>query len=326
MKVALEKIDGELRKLWEAQGPKPRSRTMTLVALCETEEHEPIALRGLSTAAPLHNARAVLVGCRPGAEPSITAEIELLDGPQGPAAELIRLQAIGDARAWIPDTVSRMISADLPVFVWWIGDLPDHETLFDRMAFGAQATIAVVNSNEMDLRDLPVLDSMARGALADFTWQRLRYWQEMVARFFDVKECASDLEKLRSLHVCFQQRAKDPERASNQAALFIGWLSARLGWSSPRWSDAKVTLSSKAGDVEITFEGAHRDGLADGALVAVELRTADARYRVHRPDDDPLAICWEGERPGTPFPNQCVRVHPPDDGVLLCRVLERPLR
>jgi glucose-6-phosphate dehydrogenase assembly protein OpcA len=333
VKVPLEKVEGELRKQWDAHGPAPRSRTMTLVALCETKEHEPIALKGLSTAAPVHGARAVMVGWRQSDKPEITADVELLAGAKGPGAELIRLEAVGDSRKWVPDTVSRLITADLPVFVWWVGDLPDHETLFDRMAFGAQATVAVVNSNEMDLRDLPVLDAMTRSpsreratALADFTWQRLRTWQEMVARFFDTKECAADLARIRTLRVRFQQRAREPERASNQAALFVGWLGARLGWTEARAKGDKLVMTSKAGDVEITFEGANKKGLADGALVDVELRADHARYRVHRADDDPMAICWEGERPGVPFPNQCVRVHMPDDGVLLCRVLERPLR
>lgn len=330
MKVALEKVEGELRKQWDAHGPAPRSRTMTVVALCETKEHEPVALKGLSAAAPVHGARAVIVGWRQGTTPEITADVELLAGSKGPGAELIRLEAVGDSRAWVPDTVSRLITADLPVFVWWVGDLPDDETLFDRMAFGAQATVAVVNSNEMDLRDLPVLDAMTRSvkatALADFTWQRLRTWQEMVARFFDTKECAADLAQVRTLRIRFQQRARDPERASNQAALFVGWLAARLSWTEPRMKGDKLVMTSKAGDVEITFEAMQKKALAEGALVDVELRTPDSRYCVHRADDDPMAICWEGERPGVPFPNQCVRVHMPDDGVLLCRVLERPLR
>ena len=34
----------------------------------------------------------------------------------------------------------------------------------------------------------------------------------------------------------------------------------------------------------------------------------------------------EGDRPNAPFPNQCVRSHALDDGTLLDRVLQRPLR
>jgi hypothetical protein len=126
--------------------------------------------------------------------------------------------------------------------------------------------------------------------------------------------------------VRFQQRHRAPERASNQAALFVGWLAARLGWHTARWDGDVVTLSTGKGHVRVTFEGVSRQGLLDGALVDVELRTKDAWSRVHRAEGDPLAICWEGERPGTPIPDQCVRVHTPDDGVLLCRALERPLR
>lgn len=340
VRVSVDRVEAELRKLWDAQGPTAlRARTMTVVALCETPEHLPIAERALAHAAPLHGARAVIVDWRQGEAsetPAITAEVSLMDGERGPSGERVRLVAIGEARAWIPDTVAQLITADLPVFVWWVGDLPDHETLFKRMAFGAQATVAVVNANDMDLRDLAVLDTMAHHheptsatiALADFTWHRLRTWQELTARFFDNPVCENDLPNVRSMRLQFKQRGREPEVASNQAALFAGWLSSRMHLELEGWQGATAKMRGPNGEVRITFEGVERPdtGVHDGALLEVELRSDTARYRVHRDEHDPFVVCWEGECPGTPFPNQCVRVHPPDDPTLLARVLERPTR
>ncbi len=310
--ISLDRVEGELRKLWEAQGRSTPTRTMTLVAMCETEDHVPIAARALAHASPRHGARSVLVAFE-GSGVGIEAEVSLHASPAGqPCAELIRIHAHPDARTFVADAVARLLAPDLPALVWWVGDLPDRETLLDRVAKIARASVAIVDANAMDLRDLPVLHALAASAghvaIADFCWHRLRSWQELMARFFDVPEAAADLAAPGSLTIRFQQRARAPERASNQAVLFAGWLTARLGCK-----------------LAVRYEPVEQAGLVDGSLVDVTLRAGQGTYRVHR-GDDPSVLCWEGERPGVPFPNQCVRTTLLDDGALLDRVLQRPLR
>jgi glucose-6-phosphate dehydrogenase assembly protein OpcA len=309
--ISLDQVEPELRKLWEDKGRNTPTRTMTLVAMCETEAHVPIADQALAHAAPRHGARSVLVSFEAG-QPGIEAEVALHSNAKGvPCAELIRVHARGDARAFAADAIARLLAPDLPALVWWVGDLPDREVLLDRVATISRATIAIVDANVMDLRDLPVLHAMAgtsHVAIADFCWHRLRAWQELMARFFDVPEAAADLASEGTLRIEFQTRAREPERASNQAVLFAGWLNARLGRK-----------------LAVEFVPVKRDALVDGSLVDVTLRAGPGVYRVHRADD-PSVVCWEGERPNVPFPNQCVRTAIPDDGTLLDRVLQRPLR
>jgi len=330
--LRLDGVESELRKLWEAAGRATPTRTMTLVALCETREHVPIAERALAHATPRHGARSLLVEWCESDLPRIDASARLRTSPRGePCSESIHLFVHGAARAFVPDAISRFLAPDLPALVWWVGDLPDHEVLLDRVATVSRATIAIVDANAMDLRDLPVLDGLARRtarvALADFCWQRLRTWQELTARFFDVPEAAADLAEPRSLTVEFQRRARDPEPVSNQAALYVGWLAARLGLRKLDWPSAsRARMVSPDGELLVDFKPVERDGVTDGSLVDVTLRAGQGTYRVHRSVDDCGVICWEGERPGAPFPNQCVRSHTLDDGTLLDRVLQRPLR
>lgn len=330
--LRLDGVEPELRKLWDAAGRSTPTRTMTLVALCETSAHVPIAERALSHAAARHGARSLLVEWRDGDAPRIDATAKLRTSSRGdPCSEAIQLFVHGDARAFVPDAVSRLLAPDLPALVWWVGDLPDHEVLLDRVATVARATIAIVDANAMDLRDLPVLDGLARRtakvALADFCWQRLRTWQELMARFFDVPEAAGDLAAPRSLKLEFQKRAKDPEPLSNQAALFVGWLATRLGLRKVDWpSESRARLVSPEGEFVVDFVAGSRAGVPDGSLLDVTLEAGDGSYRVHRSSEDCSVICWEGHRPGAPFPNQCVRAHVLDDGTLLDRVLQRPLR
>jgi glucose-6-phosphate dehydrogenase assembly protein OpcA len=183
----------------------------------------------------------------------------------------------------------------------------------------------------MDLRDLRVLDALARRtvkvALADFCWQRLRTWQELMARFFDVPEAAADLAAPRALQIQFQKRTRAPEAVSNQAALYIGWLATRLDLRKVEWpNENSVRLVSPESELLVEFSAVDRPGVVEGSLVDVTLRAGEGTYRVHRSVEDCSVICWEGDRPGAPFPNQCVRANFLDDGMLLDRVLQRPLR
>jgi glucose-6-phosphate dehydrogenase assembly protein OpcA len=330
--IGLDHVDAELRKHWDAAGRSTPTRTMTLVALCETREHVPVAERAMAHATARHGARSLLVEWCGGAEARIDARVTLRRSPRGePCSESIHLLVHGDARTFVPDAVSRLLAPDLPALIWWVGDLPDQEVLLDRVATVARATIAIVDANAMDLRDLPVLDGLARRtakvALADFCWQRLRTWQELMARFFDVPEAAADLEQPRALQIRFQKRARDPEPVSNQAALYAGWLATRLGLRKVDWpTESRARLVSPEGELLLDFTSVDRPGVFEGSLVDVTLHAGDGTYRVHRSEEDSGVICWEGERPNAPFPNQCVRTHVLDDGALLDRILQRPLR
>jgi len=329
-RVALDRIEHELSVLW---GERTPTRTMTLAALCETPAHAEVALKALAHAAPRHGVRTLVVEWQDQHDgtPKIDAEVSLYQGPRGPCAEGVRLFAVGDARTFVPESVARLLAPDLPTLVWWVGDLPDHDVLLDRVASIARASVAAVDANVMDLRDLAVLDRLSKTArhvaLADFCWHRLRTWQELLARFFDLPEPLEDLRSPRTLKVRFQRRARDPEPLSNQAALFIGWLMTRFGLTHAKWGEpGKARLSGPTAELLLEVVPEQVEGVADGALLAVELHAGPGCYAVKRAVEDPFVICWEGERPGVPFPNQCVRSHVLDDGTLLERVLLRPVR
>lgn len=329
MRIALDQVEGALRGMW---GERTPTRTMTLVALCETPAHAEVAAKALAHAAPRHGVRTLLVEWddRP-APPKIEAELSLYEGPRGPCAEAVRLYSTGDARTFVPEGIARLLAPDLPTLVWWVGDLPDDDVLLDRVSSIARATVAAVDSNVMDLRDLPVLERLAKTtlhvALADFGWHRLRTWQELLARFFDLPEPAEDLRALKSLKVRFQRRARDPEPLSNQAALYVGWLMTRFGLTHAKWWEpGKARLSGPSAELSLEVIPESIEGIADGSLLSVELHAGPGCYAVKRQVEDPFVLCWEGERPDVPFPNQCVRSHILDDGTLLERVILRPVR
>ena len=92
-------------------------------------------------------ARTIVAVWRDGAPtPAIAAEVATAPVSPGGAAcgDAIMLEAIGAARDWLPGNAERLALPDLPVCVWWVGDLPDFDYLFDRMVVGAD--LVIVNS------------------------------------------------------------------------------------------------------------------------------------------------------------------------------------
>ncbi len=335
----IDRIDGDLRALWAKAGPGgaavTRTQTMTVIAVCETPAYFEAAAQAVGIAGTVGARTIVVAADEPQAAASITTEIALhpRDGKTDvPGGESVFLRAHGKARAFIPDTVGKLLTPDVPVYVWWVGDLPDDDSLFDHLAPLAKLTI--FDTAEMDLRDLAPLDRLAKGAdrfaLADFGWQRLRTWQELTARFFDDPRAGDELAALDEIKLTFHPR-RDHKRTSdpfsNQVALFAGWLVYALGLRLGEWtSDLSATLlRADGGKVRLVLEPVDRNDVPIGALIAVDLRGKDAHCHVGRDDADALVICWSGERPGMPIPAQCVRIHPPVPGRMLGHVLEHAI-
>lgn len=345
-RVDIDKVEPALRTLWSSAGPQgqpvTRVQHMTLVAVCETPDHQKVADAALSSVGGAHGARTIVITTREGgARPSIVADVALhprAARPELPGGEQVHLEALGGARGWIPDTLSKLLASDLPIYVWWVGDLPDDDELFDRVA--PLSKLAIFNSNDMDLRDLSTLDRLAAGedhryALADFAWHRLRTWQDLVARFFDDPGCAAELSSLTEVIISFRVR-RDPSRSkdpiSNQAALFAGWwmhaLSLELSsWSTSGEPTATLTRAGAGkGAVTLRFRPIDRGDLPTGAIDSIELKSPSSSYHVGRDEKDPFVVCWAGEHPKNPIPKQCVRIHFPDEARMLGYVLEHPIR
>ncbi len=345
----LDAVDHDLRALWEVaarDGQRvTRVQTMSVVALCETEAHARRAEPALAAAASAHGARTILATWGPGSADSaeIVAEVALhpsLTAAAVPAGEAVRLHARGAAREFLPSAIGRLLGPDLPVAVWWVGDLPDHDVLFDRVA--RDADTCIFDSGEMDLRDLPRLAALAarderRYALQDFSWLRLASWQELVARFFDPPECTPVLSSLERIVVRFQPRPVDPEPVSNPAALFVGWLAARLGLRLARWErgadgavEAQLRSTTGAGlGPRVRFEPLARGAVAPGGLQDVRLEAGTACFHVERSEDDPSVLCWSSAGARYEVAPQCVRLEESlvrDEAKTLPRLLERPIR
>ena len=340
VKLPLEGIEPALARLWEdeaRQSGAPRIELLTLVAVVTEPSLLDRALRVVDAFASSHPARTIVATHRPGAQAAIEAEVSLhrVQGTGAACGDAIILDATGEGRQWLPENIDRLALPDLPVCLWWVGDLPDFDQLFDRaLAF---ADWVVVNSGEMDLRDLERLSEVGarshdRYSLSDLTWHSLRPMQDLVARFFDDAAGRACIAGIRRLSFSFVARRPDApgsndgqphdDVTSTEAGLMLGWMAQalKLPIDAATWKRGSGWAEVTLGPVSARFEARSRADVPCGALLALSLECDEARFAIERLDD-PCVVRWSREVPGAPMPPQTLRIAISDESSMLVRSL-----
>jgi glucose-6-phosphate dehydrogenase assembly protein OpcA len=339
--VALDAAERELSLLWGEETRRtgaPRIGLMTLVALVAEQPLLERAQAVVARVVQAYPSRTIVAICREGDDaPRISAGVALhRSRPDAPArGDAITLEAWGVAREWLPDNIERLALPDLPICVWWVGDLPDFDRLFERSLVAAD--LVVVNSGEMDLRDLEKLADIVvrardRYALSDLTWFRLRPLQDLIARFFDDASSAAFARRLQRLTIEFVPLDRPvPGRpldvASTGAALLFGWIAHALALpvEAPRWSRMEEAAEVALGPFVGRFLRGSRSDVRAGSVLRVVLEAEGARFEIER-QEDPCVFCWSREVAGAPVTAQTLRIEIPDEAELLVYCLERTKR
>ena len=333
MKLSLDAVEREVSRLWEeevSRSPAARVELLTFVALVSEAALFDRAQAAVAAVARAHPCRTIVVNWAPGAERAIVADVSLHRTPSGAACgDALVVESTGDARDWLPENIVRLALPDLPMCIWWVGDLPDYDRLFDRML--ADADFLIVNSDEMDLRDLEklstiLLRSRGRCALSDLTWVRVRPWLELVARFFDDVDARRYLPSLERITIEFCPRDGSADVASPQAALLLGWFvqAGSLRKEAVDWSRGEGWAQVKLGRVTARFERRAREGVVPGALLRVAIECQGASFEVQRQEEDADVLRWSREMPDCGTAPQTLRVATRDEKTLLVRSLELP--
>ena len=335
MKLSLDAVEREIGRLWEQQAAAsqaPRIELLTLVALVSERRLLERAQSVVSEVVRNIPSRSIVVTWKDGSEATLSADVALhYPTPGGPACgDSIRVEAISGGRKWLPENIDRLLLSDLPMCLWWVGDLPDFDDLFDRSVVSSD--LVIVNSGEMDLRDLEKLSnivsrSRGRYAVTDLTWIRLKSLQELVARFFDDEDARGYMSKIERVSIEFAPREAELDVASTQAALLFGWIAQALGlkadsadWKrGPDWGEATL------GKLTVRFDHRPRTDVVTGAVLRVAMEGGGARFEVERLED-PLVLRWSRDIPGAQTPPQTLRVGTLEEATLMIRCLARPRR
>ncbi len=207
--------------------------------------------------------------------------------------EEIVLTVRGEAADHLNGVVAPLLIHDLPTHVWWPGDPPFGDPVFDQVV--EMGDRVIVDSGDFadllgGLRRLTQL--RRRSGVGDLSWERLAWWQELTAQFFDAPRFRRYLPNLSRLRIRYaampprsQRHDEDDEVAPGtsspmaQALLYAGWIATRLGWRRHATivplDDGGFTLRLEGRHemVELDIEPVVTDEVRPGDLLSVRLRS-----------------------------------------------------
>ncbi len=322
--VRIDSLDEELSLLWKISADNMRSGQNTNVrmsvlnlVICapdiESARRASSLLRELSNQ---HLARVtVLILDRNNETASVFTWITLrcfsvISDLMRHCFEQMTILTTGAAVRSAATIIQPLLKPDLPVYLWWVGDPPDDDSVFsDLVSLSSRVVIDSTTffNPERDIHTLALLcQSLPDLAISDLNWGRLTLWRQLVAQFFDVMEYRPYLSGVTSIEIehavaplatptLNEQGEVSPNPA--RALLLAGWLKDRLGWSLTRES-SQHTHDTNSGTYHWQMErephpGATRTlGSAKprSGRTATEVVTLDIRPQV-QPNVRPGAIC-----------------------------------
>jgi glucose-6-phosphate dehydrogenase assembly protein OpcA len=278
--------------------PHARTSVLNLIVTVEDAEAAERVVRTMMGLGVRHPSRAIVL------VPEQTTEGDLLDASisahchETPGDERERicyeqvvLTVRGEAASHLSGVVAPLLIHDLPTFVWWPGDPPLRNPIFDQLV--EMGDRLIVDSSDFSdlltgLRRLSTL--RRRSGVGDLSWGRQAWWQELSAQFFDAPRFRRYLPNLNRLHVRYAvasaggQPAADDEVAPGcasplaQALLYAGWIATRLGWRRARSVEPlaggrlRLQLEGRYEMVDLLIEPVETDTVRPGELTSVRLR------------------------------------------------------
>jgi glucose-6-phosphate dehydrogenase assembly protein OpcA len=332
--TSVRAIAGHLASLWDVPAglddggdplvtekglPHARASVLNLIVTVVDEAAADRVVHALVGLGVHHPSRAIVLVPQhgtPGA--SLDARIsthcnDAVAGGDRVCYEEVVLTVRGEAAEHLSGIVAPLLIHDLPTHIWWPGDPPFDDPVFDQLI--EMGDRLIVDSSDFGdlLRGLRRTANLRRrSGVGDLSWERLAWWQELTAQFFDAPRFRRYLPNLSRLRIRYavappatSRQVEDDEDVvpgvaapMTQALLYAGWIASRLGWRRHR------TLKPIAdGAFDLRLEGRHEmvdlhleptptDDVAPGELLSVRLsslgETGAAEFIIDRDGDDAM--------------------------------------
>ncbi|MGC6427252.1 MAG: glucose-6-phosphate dehydrogenase assembly protein OpcA [Akkermansiaceae bacterium] len=230
--VEVGQIDGELKKLWEADDANTNASLMNLLIYSE-DPHQLVPNSEIAQSlTEEHACRAMLIGMdRKNTEPSveawITAHCHLAHGKKSICSEQVSFLLSGRAVGRLRNTVFAHLNSDLPLVFWWQGELSDlfEEKLYqplDRLIFDSAAwsnPIEGFSKIEQARQDVG-----CHMVTQDLAWTRSFYFRLAFAGIFDDPAAQSAFPSIKKVTL----KARQDQRTT--ALLTIAWMAEMAKW------------------------------------------------------------------------------------------------
>lgn len=313
VQVNAHTIELRLADIWRQEQeteekPVTRAALWNVVAHTWTSQQHAHASEILSRASASVPQRTIVIRADPHAgdemQSWISANCHLIGGGhQQVCSEEVSIMAAGERVKHVPPLVASLLLPDMPVAVWWLGDLPhEHEEYVETLL--APADRLIVDSANFDhASDFELVARVAEEtttAPADLSWARLDEWRGATAMLFDPPEMRPRLRRIANVRV-MSGGARTLGELS-EALLYVSWLQAQL-------------------KTPLRFELA-QDG-AESGIASVELHFDDASMALIRGDRERGVVVANID--GTEHTLDCVtRTLGRGEEELIVRLLKRP--
>lgn len=269
LQVELDRIDKELKKLWEQDKGATRACLINLAVYSE----EPGSLNNntqlIAQVAENHACRAIVIGadCRQKeshVEAWISAHCHVpRAGSRQICSEQLSFWLEGPCTTLLPSIVFSHLDSDLPFYLWWQDDLPEKMdpqlwAWVDRLIYDSQTWKDF--SRQFRHVETAQEESKQRIVLCDLNWTRLDKIRYAVAQFFDHPASHHHFAEMESVTVDFGPGFK------STAILLIGWLAAQLDWKTNQQ----------------TMNGSCRFVDANNRKIDIELHQTSSPAPIHR--------------------------------------------
>jgi glucose-6-phosphate dehydrogenase assembly protein OpcA len=234
-------IEQTLAELWRVEKRDDdqavtRAALWNVVAHSATSQHHAEASETLGKASIAVPQRTIVVHADPTAASEmsswISSNCHLLGEGKQVCSDEIKIVAGGDRVARVPPLVSALLIPDMPVAVWWLGDLP-HENPEYVEALLEPADRLIVDSSFFDNpADLELVAGVAQRtttAPADLNWIRLEEWRVATASLFDPPPMRAKLRDVRRIRIVADVMQSNYFGEKIESLLFASWVLAQAG-------------------------------------------------------------------------------------------------
>lgn len=283
--VALGEIDRQFGLLWEhSDAGKVRASLVNLVIYSESPDAIAHNTPLLSEIASDHAFRALLVQADPHAKKSgvhawITAHCHMrAAGQKEICSEQVTFKLDGSAAAHLPNIVFSHLDSDLPLYLWWQGELPrDPDPQFWRWADRIIVDSAAWKSPADQFPVLRTIEDIGRGrcAVADLAWTRLFHLLYAVAQIFDIPAARSRIGQLQEVSITHAPGQRIT------ALELLGWIASRFNW---RLAHDHAAFTRPDG-ATCAF-ALHESADATASVACVNFRFGDGEATVRRNNGD----------------------------------------
>jgi glucose-6-phosphate dehydrogenase assembly protein OpcA len=322
-------VGSHLASLWTLAGddgalvtekglPHARASVLNLIVTVPSEASADRVVATMLGLGFRHPSRAIVLVAHPDAagaslDASVSAHCHAFQGDEQVCYEEVVLTVRGESAAHLNGIVAPLLIHDLPTLVWWPGDPPFADPIFDQLVeLGDRLIIDSSDFSELLVGFRRLATLRRRSGIGDLSWKRLGWWQELTAQFFDAPRFRRYLPNLNRVVIKYAlpplsgagpTAAPDdpvPGVASPiaQAMLYASWVASRLDWK--RYATVEpleqgrlaLTLEGRYAMVDLRIEGVPTDGVPSGDLLSVRLRahgeTGAAEFIVDRDGDEAI--------------------------------------